>query len=243
MLDRRGQLDEAAVAEAAAVRNRAFAIRVPDVGRQREVRRRLVLDAAAADVPARPHVERAGELVEERRERGRLRLHRRLDGVVDREHVRARSRRRASASCGSSAWESDPTCHSLERPGADDAADVPLIAPPDVCRARSNSQPLCSLCSRGLEEQAVAEIAIALVPGGVAVEWSCRGRRSRACPTRCIGPSAATSGASAAGCGRAGACRRSRAAGAWPAPSQGRRQPEREDQQQRVMRMMPSLSG
>jgi hypothetical protein len=119
-------------------------------------------------VPARFRVERAGVLVEHRRQRGRVGVDGPLKCVVDFEDVRRRVEVERLRRAAHQHPDLVPVRIGLDLSGFHEVAAKALIVPADVLGAEvEQPSPARSIEFHDLERQPVAEIPVPLVPGGV----------------------------------------------------------------------------
>ncbi len=168
VLDRRRHLDQAAVAEAAAVRQRALAIGPPHLAFHGQVRRREVFESGVEDVAPGFRVELDGVGIEDVDDRRRRRLHLSLKRVVDLQHpVRAlgKQRSRRPAQQHGNLIPLEPR---FDLPGTDDVAAEPLVLAADVIGHEiEEPAPALAIEPHAFERQPVAKVAIAFVAGAV----------------------------------------------------------------------------
>ena len=195
VVGRGGKLDQAAVAEGSAKRDRAFAVGAANLRGDGQRAAGEVLEAAFSNQPARTGLELRAELVEDGRDGRRIRLYARLKGIVDLEHARPDAGEERPGRAAQQHRDLIPQEPGLELAGPVDVDQVTLIAAADVIGGEvQEPSVLLPIQAQALDEQAVAQIAIALVPCGVAVGAGAAnaevnragppGRRRRAAPMR-----------------------------------------------------------
>ncbi len=157
--------------ERAAVRNRSMTGRVAEKRIEGQVRVRLEDEGAFGNLPDRASFELRAELVEDRADRRRLRLHLRLQGVRNLQLARFDAGEQRARGAAQQHRDLIPDEPALEFSEALRVSHVSLIRPADVIGIEVQ-EPVAPLAMEAdaLEEQTAAEVAIPLVARGIAID-------------------------------------------------------------------------